>query len=340
MPLIDNLVNRKLVLYRYYPVSVPSIVRIISVLILCCSLTSFSPVSYSAPLNTSDKKQNILIIHQTNNRVSQELVTQLKSNKNLANYNIHHAGWNGEATNLETINRQQLIIAIGSKTTKSLLDANISAPILSILMPEHLAKSFQKLYNTKGNWSSLVIDQPLERKFHLITAIMGKNKKTGVLLGSYTKDLEKPLKRAARETRQSITIEHINNPEEIPRSLNTLNNTVNILLTLPDPVIYNKNTIRGILLSTYREKLPIIGFSKAYVKAGAIAAVYSKPEQISKQTAVITNNFLKNNFFSQNIYQPNDFSVALNHKLAKSLGINIKSESEILKQIKQAERRR
>lgn len=207
-------------------------------------------------------------------------------------------------------------------------------------MPGHLAKSFQDIYKNNKSWSSLVIDQPLERSFRLITAIMGKNKKTGVLLGSYTKDLETPLRRAAKKTRQKINIEHINTPDEIPRSLNTLNNSSNILLTLPDPVIYNKNTIRGILLSTYREKLPIIGFSKAYVRAGAIAAVYSKPEQISKQTASIANNFLKRGMFKQDIYQPKEFSIALNKKLAKSLGIKIKSESDIVKHITRAEHSR
>jgi len=108
---------------------------------------------------------------------------------------------------------------------------------------------------------------------------------------------------------------------------------------LPDPVIYNKNTIRGILLSTYRKKLPIIGFSRAYVKAGAIAAVYSKPEQISKQTASIADTFLRTGSFKQNSYQPADFSIAINKKLAKSLGIKIKSEADIINQIIKAERK-
>jgi len=285
-------------------------------------------------------KNSILIAHQNNSNINQELINQLKGNSKLASYNVQHQDISNDNLNTTTLNRYQLIIAIGSKTSKSLLDAKISAPVLSLLMPRHLNESFKKLYKDKKNWSSLIIDHPIDRHFHLISSIMGKHKKVAVLLGPYTKDQKKTLKNAARKTQQRLVTEIVDDPAKTSSSLKKLNNTADVLLTLPDPVIYNKKTIRGILLTSYRKKLPITGFSKAYVKAGAIAAVYSRPEQISQQAAVISDNFLISNNFEQRVYFPDDFSVALNRKLARSLGINMKSDSAIIKKIKKAERKK
>lgn len=292
------------------------------------------------PNHAAAEKSRILIAHQGNSSINQELISQLRNNSKLSSYDVLHKDISTEKLDTATLNSYQLIIAMGSKTSKSILDAKVSAPVLSLLMPRHLNKSFKKLYKEKKNWSSLIIDHPIDRHFNLISSIMGKHKKTAVLLGPYTKEHKKALNSAAKKTKQRLITELINDPENISSSLKRLSNNADVLLTLPDPVIYNKKTIRGILLTSYRKKLPIIGFSKAYVKAGAIAAIYSKPEQISQQAANISNDFLKSKAFKQRVYYPDDFSVALNRKLARSLGINMKSNSAIVKKIKKAEKRR
>ena len=49
-----------------------------------------------------------------------------------------------------------------------------------------------------------------------------------------------------------------------------------VLLGVPDGVIYNSNNIRNILPSSYRRGIPLIGFSQGYVRAGAffVCAVF------------------------------------------------------------------
>ena len=337
---MGNILNRRLFSLRL------SVAQIISIFFLSFCVFILSDSAYPA----LPDKNKILIVHQGTNSINQKIIHQLEQNSSLSGYQIQQLTLNLNTINLDTINSNtidistlnspQLIIAIGNKTTKHLLDSNVSAPMLSVLIPKRLTKSFQTDYPDKKNWSSLVIDQPIERQFHLITAILGKHKKIGVLLGPYTSDMDKPLKKSARKTKHRIVTEHIKDPALISASIKSLNTAVDVLLTLPDPVIYNKSTIRGILLSSYRKKLPIIGFSKAYVKAGAIAAVYSKPEQISQQLADISHHFLKTGSFQKPLHYPKDFSVALNKKLAKSIGINMKNETVIIKRIKKAERPR
>jgi len=291
----------------------------------------------SIQAKTADR--NILIIYQKSQGFSQQLIDQLQLNLPKKGYHISKMLLDPQELDVLAIKKYSLLIAVGTQTTKTLLETNITTPILSTLIPRHISISLQSRFPHKKNWSRILIDQPLDRQFHLITALLGSNKQSGILLGPYTKDLTNSLHKTAIETSQRITIEEIKNTDELTSSLKALSNKSNVLLTLPDPIIYNKSTIRGILLLAYRNKLPIIGFSQAYVKAGAIAAVYSKPEQISKQISNISSLFFINKSFSQKEYYPDEFSVALNKKIARSLGIKIATNESITQQIKKAEKK-
>jgi ABC-type uncharacterized transport system substrate-binding protein len=73
-------------------------------------------------------------------------------------------------------------------------------------------------------------------------------------------------------------------------ALRRLLSNSNVILAVPDAQIYNRNNISSILLTSYRQQVPLFGFSASYVKAGALAAVYSTPAQISQQVAEIISN--------------------------------------------------
>ena len=86
-------------------------------------------------------------------------------------------------------------------------------------------------------------------------------------------------------------------------------NDSDVLIALPDPIVFNLRTTRNILLSTYRKRVPVIGFSKSYVKAGALAAIYSTPEFIGKQTGeIITDLAVKSSLNNKLLPLPHSHS--------------------------------
>ena len=74
--------------------------------------------------------------------------------------------------------------------------------------------------------------------------------------------------------------------EDINRVLNQ-HRPAEVLLAMPDSAVYNTDNVRNILLSTYRHKQGVIGFSADMVKAGALATTYSEIEDIDAQVAEI-----------------------------------------------------
>jgi hypothetical protein len=55
---------------------------------------------------------------------------------------------------------------------------------------------------------------------------------------------------------------------------------VDALLAVPDPLVFNSQTAANILAAAYRRRIPLIGFSPAYTRAGALVSLYSTPDQI------------------------------------------------------------
>jgi sarcosine oxidase subunit beta len=58
-----------------------------------------------------------------------------------------------------------------------------------------------------------------------------------------------------------------------------------LLLLMFDPDITNAQTIKQILYFSYHRRFPVLGYSQAMVRAGALAAIYSEPVQVGQHAA-------------------------------------------------------
>ena len=99
-----------------------------------------------------------------------------------------------------------------------------------------------------------------------------------------------------------------------------------VLLALPDSAIYNPENIRNILLSTYRRKQAVIGFSADMVKVGALATTYSEIEDINAQVAEMAAGFVASGELPAPEF-PHYFRTAINEGVARSLDIAVTNEA-------------
>ena len=108
------------------------------------------------------------------------------------------------------------------------------------------------------------------------------------------------------------------------------------ILARKDPSIYNPESIRTILLSTYRNNRIVVGLSKAYVNAGIVASTYSSSEQQLETLEKQINYFLKH----QSLLPPSHteaYSLAINRRVANSMDLVIPTDEQLLKLMVQHE---
>lgn len=237
-----------------------------------------------------------------------------------------------------------LLVPIGILATDSVIRQNGTSPILATLVPRisfnaSLKKSQTDTATTKQRHiSAVLLDQPIERQLTLAQLLFGNRQRIGIPLGPQSQILADEIKQASDTLDLSVEIEIIDDSDLLMPKLSTLLDHSDVLLALPDPGLFNRRTVRNILLSTYRKRIPVIGFSHAYVKAGALAAAYSTPRQIGKQTGEILLSLSHKPASTFNgLHPPKYFSVAINAQVSRSLGVRKISAQKLEQQILQHE---
>lgn len=230
--------------------------------------------------------------------------------------------------------RQDLIVAVGVRAAQEMLALNLATPILATLIPR---QAFEKIAHHRDSrqFSAVYLDQPLIRQMELIRLALPDRSKIGVVLGPESQDSLKILQSAAREAKFGLVVEKIGAAEELLPALQRVLADSDVLLALPDPLVFNKGTVQSLLLTTYRYQDPVIGFSQAYVKAGALGAVYTTPEQAGRQAGEMLQRVLAGKtWILPPPEYPKYFSVSINYQVARSLAIAVSDEMAIYQKLK------
>lgn len=272
------------------------------------------------------KKHSILII--TDNRINihnsiNELIRdEFKKNSNISVQTKHFQNIPTEQVYDKTTS---LIITLGTKA--AVITATPSIPIINSLIAENSLPSSSVIANNKY---SIYLDQPIARQLSLINILLPSSKNIGVLTSNFSATKLPLLNIESKTLGLTLHAQSISKEKNLNRELNQLINNIDVLLALPDPVIHNRQNIPFLLLSTYRYNIPVIGFSKSYVHAGAIAAIYSSTTQIAQQITELSLQVINTPLsILSHSFSPKYFSIATNTSVANSLGIKLPSIQEI-----------
>lgn len=227
-----------------------------------------------------------------------------------------------------------ILVAVGGRAMDALAQAD--QPTLSILVPRQSFDSARARAKPDSRaLSAIYLDQPLARQMRLIKQMLPGRSRVGVLLGPNSLQRAKALQQAARDVQLGVGTELVAHQEEIIPALKRLMVDAQVLLALPDPSIFNRSTAQSILLTSYRAQIPLIAYSKAYVQAGALAAVFSTPRQIGQQAAEILLRASQGKQLALPEPQyPKYFSISVNYQVGRSLGLQLEDEATLLERVK------
>lgn len=209
-------------------------------------------------------------------------------------------------------------------------------PVLNILVPKIAFDKILQEGAYEGSpklFSAIYLEQPPARQLELIAKLLPKASAIGVVY-SHPPVILPELKRISAGWGQHIQEQKVEGQDSsLFSALENVFKNSDVLMALPDPEIYNANTIRNILLSSYHNHVPLVAFSPAYVRAGALAAIYTSPEKLAAQATKIIERFQDKNGFPTAQY-PDDFEIMINFQVAHSLGILVKDPGEIRKEMR------
>lgn len=210
-------------------------------------------------------------------------------------------------------------------------------PVLATLLPQHAYEARVVRLDKGGRpVSAALLDQPAQRQIALLKLALPERRHVGVLYGPQSSALMGALQREARARNLSFSTQQAEAQEAIYPALKRLLDEVDLLLAVPEPAIYNPATLQNILLTTYRLRIPVLAFSAAYVKAGAVLAVYSTPAQVARRAVEMIQTWRAGRGLPPP-QLPREFAVAVNAKVATSLGLDLDEASRLQEELRQLE---
>ncbi len=218
-----------------------------------------------------------------------------------------------------------LIISLGAEATRIVSSRFPEKKLISAYqtgqqVDSHSLSSQQHL--------TVLLDQPLVR-YLAFSKVLLNTKKIGVI----NFDLIKP-----DTNQQRFLLKHdlvlnqiqVKKPDNLLSGLRQLIRQNSSLLMLPDQRIYNRNSLKGVLLTAYRSRIPTISYSPAHVKSGALASIYSSPENIGRHLGDLLNQFIeKNSLPSEQILFARYYSIAINSQVARSLDLSLPDTDQV-----------
>jgi ABC-type uncharacterized transport system substrate-binding protein len=234
-------------------------------------------------------------------------------------------------TELQNLTRgADLVMPVGVGAARLVAEQHgVVAPILSLMLPRAAAERlYPPVASGRRKASFVYIDQPARRSLGLIEAAFPGARRVGMLVSPENAAVAKNLGQEAARRRLALNLEYVDSADDVAPALRRVLAESDVLLLVPDTLAINAANARNVLMATYRQRVPVVGFSQGLSKAGAVASAYSSPAQIGRQGARMAARWLESGELPPH-QAAAEFSIDFNRHVARSLGVTLPDEGEI-----------
>lgn len=230
-------------------------------------------------------------------------------------------------------------------------DLSISIGALSIQSAEENQKNINKLFiatdpesfkltiNSNTKDAVLYMTQSYCKQLQLINSLNMEWKTVSLLVNDKKPVNSNTMESCALKNNLNIYKENTSGSKYLKSNIKNALNNSDVLLALPNKDIYNSKTVKNILLTSYRYRIPVIAFSKSFADAGALASIYSNKDSIAKSASNIVFRYFENNQnFNKSINHPKTYDIRINKQVFRALGLptpNIENLKQYLDHLEQ-----
>ena len=217
----------------------------------------------------------------------------------------------------------RLFVALGTRAAATLAERDLQTPLLSTLLPRSAFERQARSSTRKPSLQvGLVLDQPAWRQIDLLHLAFPQAKRLGLMWGADSRVEAAELISAASSRALKPISPFVEADQPVFPALKRILEDADVLLAIADPQIYNSASLQNILLATFRARLPTLGFSAAYVRAGSVLGLYTTPTQIGLQAAALVRSMLAGRV-SPALQFPTEFTIGVNEQVMRSLGLSL-----------------
>ena len=210
----------------------------------------------------------------------------------------------------------KLILTLGTSATRIAQERIRDIPIVftMVLSPERSGISPP----------GVSMDIPFEKKLKKLRLIVPHIKTIGMVYSPDTIALYEELSRICGKLGFGLCAREIRSQKDFPKALKEISREIDCFFMIPDPKIYFRKSVEYLLVVCLKRKIPVVGLSAAYVKAGALVAFDCDYEDLGEQAAELALRTLSGKASGiARIERPREVTFSLNLLTAKRMKIQI-----------------
>lgn len=214
-----------------------------------------------------------------------------------------------------------LILSVGTEATAEVAHTIFDIPVVFTMVLEP-----ETILSERPDLAGVSISIPVDIQFSMLQQILPATKRIGILYDPAlnTGFVQESIP-AAERLGLSIHAVPVTSPKDISNALKTLSRQADVLWGITDSTVYTSQTARFIIQDTVMKyKIPFIGPSESYVKAGALYALFIKAKDIGRQSANLAGQILTDPTGTQRrMVKPETVRLSLNLRTANLIGVKI-----------------
>lgn len=223
----------------------------------------------------------------------------------------------------ELLGERSLVLALGARACESVADL---APKRIVVCGLIYRQSFDLVVcpDVCPGVHAILMDQPLRRQATLARLLFPGLRRFSVLLDSSAVDNDAV---GIDDDAGVDAITLVPFAPAAPIGVQVADALVgsDALVAVADSRIYNRDTLKSVLLTAYGRDRPVIGFGSSYVRAGALLSAFSTPAHVIRQGVHRLLSLSESQHSARtttSVRSPINFSVVTNSTVARSLGLS------------------
>ncbi len=218
--------------------------------------------------------------------------------------------------------KPDIVLTIGVLATTIAKEELNDIPMIFCMVINH-----ERFQLTGPNITGITTEVAIEEQLNGYQSILDSLQDLGVIYDpSKTGNIVENAETKVKDRGMNLVKYEIKSSKMVSKALENLIGRVDALWLLPDSTVVTKESFGLIKSTTLKNKIPLLCTSDAFVKAGALAAVFSDYVHIGRQATQLAKKILSQSASgSLGIVNPDRFTLAINSDTAEKLGLKLKA---------------
>ena len=227
--------------------------------------------------------------------------------------------------------KPDVIVPIGSQATSWSLAYTEQVPIVFVMVLNPVSSGLVESMRSPGpRITGASLDIPPSIQLRTLKQLVNAQRIAVLFNRELTGKVVSEARRAAQQEGLDLIPIHVSSPKELNRALEQVDGTFDALWSVADRTVLAHGAGERIVMHTIRERIPFMGLSETYVRAGALLALAISYKENGRQGGALVLRILEGESVAKiPVSVPDKLEVVFNPLTARRLKLKLSSTANL-----------